>query len=148
MRIVGHGIDIVEIEHFRRLCQDGSDDALARSFTRAELAHSAEGADRAERLAGRFAAKEAVLKALGVGWTHEIAWTDIEVAALPSGAPTVTVRARCAEFATERGVTSWLVSISHTSTVAMASVIALSDSAGRGGAEGDRHGRAMTGDTN
>lgn len=125
MSVVGHGIDIVEVEHFRRLCEEHSDETLARTFTPAELAHGREALDCAERLAGRFAAKEAVLKALGLGWTHEIAWTDIEVAALPSGAPAVIVRGRCGELAAQRGVTSWLVSISHTSAVAVASVIAL-----------------------
>src|SRR5262245_11413881 len=125
MIVVGHGIDIVDVEHFRRVCQARSDEVLSRTFTSAELAHSREAPDCAERLAGRFAAKEAVLKAMGVGWTHEIAWTDIEVAALPTGAPAVVVRGRCAELATEHGVSSWLVTISHTSTVAVASVIAL-----------------------
>jgi holo-[acyl-carrier protein] synthase len=125
--VVGHGIDIVEVEHFRRMCQAHSDEVLSRTFTPAELAQGREAPDCAERLAGRFAAKEAVLKALGLGWTHEIAWTDIEIAALPSGAPTVIVGGRCGELAVEHGVTSWLVSISHTAAVAVGSVIALAE---------------------
>ena len=128
MDVVGHGIDIVEVDFFRRLCKEpGADELLARYFTPEELALADSGPDRAQHLAGRFAAKEAVLKALGVGWTQGIAWTDIEIEALPSGAPTVTLRGRAAELASERGISAWLVSISHIRTVAAASAIALSD---------------------
>lgn len=127
MNIVGHGLDIVEISYFRRLCEDASGDAaLKRCFTRSELTLLEGDIDRAARLAGRFAAKEALLKALGSGWTQGIALTDIEINALPTGAPIVTVTGRVASLADERNVTSWLLSISHTDVIAAASVIAIS----------------------
>jgi holo-[acyl-carrier protein] synthase len=125
MGIVGHGIDVVEVAFFRRLDQDYSQDVLQAYFRPSELEHAGEGPHRAERLAGRYAAKEAVLKALGTGWIDGIAWTDIEIVALPSGAPRVVLHAMCAQLAEDRSITTWLVSISHSEQVAMASVIAL-----------------------
>src|SRR5579884_2242310 len=124
MDVIGHGLDIVEVEHFRQLCENPGDGTLLASyFTPSELALVGSGPARAQRLAGRFAAKEAVLKALGVGWAQSIAWTDIEINALPSGAPVVVLHFRGAELATERNITSWLVSISHTATFAAATAI-------------------------
>ena len=125
MGIVGHGIDVVEVSFFRRLDEEYPHDALKVYFRPSEIEHAGEGPHRAERLAGRYAAKEAVLKALGTGWIDGIAWTDIEIIALPSGAPQVVLHATCACLAEERGITTWLVSISHIEYVAMASVIAL-----------------------
>lgn len=127
MRIVGHGIDLVEVDYFRRLLERGSEDALGRSFTAWERDHAAQGPDPAEGLAGRFAAKEAVLKALGVGWTGDIAWTDIEIKARASGAPHVVLHASALDLAARLGVTNWLVSITHTGTSAASSVIAISE---------------------
>src|SRR4051794_15561957 len=130
MMIVGHGIDIVEVDFFQRFGRDIPSTALARYFTDAELAHAGSGPHRAEHLAGRFAAKEAVLKALGTGWIDGIAWTDVEIVALPSGAPQVVLHARCAELAAARDIDSWFVSISHTATTAIASAIAVASSTG------------------
>lgn len=131
MSVVGHGLDIVEVAHFAKLCTDpAGGDMLARYFTLAELDLVGSGPNRAQRLAGRFAAKEAVLKAMGTGWTQGIAWTDVEIQALATGAPTVALYARAAELAAERGIVSWLVSISHLTTFAVASAIAISDPRG------------------
>ena len=128
MEIVGHGIDLVEVDFFRRLLrEESSRDALARYFTSVELTQVGDGPDSAERLAGRFAVKEAVLKALGVGWAQGIAWTDIEIQNLPSGAPVVHLSAGCRSVAAEQRVTRWLVTISHTPVFAVASAIAISD---------------------
>jgi holo-[acyl-carrier protein] synthase len=127
MNTVGHGIDIVDVAFFRTLCADPErESSLVRYFTPAEQNYVGAGEQRASRLAGRFAAKEAVLKALGVGWTAGIAWADVEIGALPSGAPTVILHARAAAIAKEQGVTRWLISISHTEAIATASAIALS----------------------
>ena len=133
MLIVGHGIDIVEVGFFQRFGLDLPSTALTRYFTAAELAHAGVGPHRAEHLAGRFAAKEAVLKALGTGWIDGIAWTDVEVVALPSGAPQVVLHARCSELAVAHGIDSWFVSISHTATTAIASAIAVASPTGRQG---------------
>jgi holo-[acyl-carrier protein] synthase len=128
VRIVGHGIDLVEVDYFRRLILgEFSNEVLERSFTGAEREYATKGAEPAERLAGRFAAKEAVLKALGIGWTSNIAWTDVEVTALPSGAPQVVLHANAREAAQSMGVTAWLLSITHTRTTAASSAIAIAE---------------------
>lgn len=82
---------------------------------------------RAEHYAARFAAKEAVLKALGTGWRNGIAWTDVRVLRQPSGRPDVQLGGRAAEIAEQGGIGSWLVSLTHTAELAGASAIALSD---------------------
>ena len=79
--------------------------------------------DTYEHLAGRFAAKEAVLKVLGTGWRGKIAWTDIEITRDPSGQPAVCLGGECAEIADRIGINRWHVSISHIPTHATASAI-------------------------
>jgi len=123
MRIIGHGIDIVETERIARLLDEHGERFLARCFTRAERAYSDERRRRLEHLAGRFAAKEAILKVLGTGWSGGIAWTDAEIVKTPSGRPDVLLHGRCAEVAAERGIDEWWLSISHIPTHATASAI-------------------------
>jgi holo-[acyl-carrier protein] synthase len=127
MRIIGHGIDLVEVSRIADMIAKHSDRFLERVFTQAEVAHSAGRKGQAEHLAGRFAAKEAVLKTLGTGWAEGIAWRDVEVAAEPSGRPYLRITGRAASLATEKGITEWHLSISHTEGQAMASVIAAGD---------------------
>ena len=127
MRIVGHGIDIVETAQIRRLLSEHEDRFLSRCFTEAERAYSSDRRRWAEHFAGRFAAKEAILKALGTGWVGGIAWTDAEILREPSGAPRVQLHGRCAAIAAELGIDDWLVSISHITTHATASAIAVSN---------------------
>jgi holo-[acyl-carrier protein] synthase len=100
---------------------------LDRYFTKVELAAAGDGATQTQRLAGRFAVKEAVMKALGMGWGHGVSFTDVEVITLETGAPTVYLRRKLASLEQERAIVQWFVSVSHTSTVAVASVIAVSD---------------------
>jgi holo-[acyl-carrier protein] synthase len=128
--LVGHGIDIVEIDDFHRLMREPARSFLNRHFTDAELADSGNGITQTEKLAGRFALKEAVMKALGVGWGDGIAFTDVEVVTMPSGAPTVTLRRKIKQLQHERLISGWLVSVSHTRRLAIASAIAISDTAG------------------
>jgi len=123
--VVAHGVDVVDTADFARLVNKQASDFLDRYFTAAELATADEGGDRTERLASRFAVKEAVLKALGTGWGDGIAFTDVEVVSQRSGAPTVVLHRRLVAIADEQGIVRWLVSASHTPMVAMASVIAL-----------------------
>jgi holo-[acyl-carrier protein] synthase len=125
--IVGHGVDIVEVARIARMLDEHSERFLDRCFTRRERVYAIGSRRAAEHLAGRFAAKEAALKAIGTGWRHAIAWTDIEVVLEPSGAPRLEVVGRVAEIGAEMGVARWHVSISHTDTHAIASVIAESD---------------------
>lgn len=98
---------------------------LDRCFTPGEREACAGRARPAEHLAARFAAKEAVLKALGTGWTGGIAWTDVEVISLPTGAPSVVLHNRAARIADERGIRAWLLSLTHAGGSAMASAIAV-----------------------
>ena len=123
--MLDHGIDLVEITRFAELLDRHPDRARDRLFTKAELDYAAGSKRELEHLAARFAAKEAVLKALGTGWSNGIAWTDVEVTRDHAGRPGVALHNRAAELAAERGIASWLISISHTEHFATASVIAL-----------------------
>ena len=125
MQVLAHGIDLVEVARIGRMVTDHGDSFLTRCFTDSERAYAGDRKRRDEHLAARFAAKEAVLKALGTGWANGIAWTDVEVVLLPSGQPTISLDGRAAEIAQSHGITRWLVSLSHTETHALASVIAL-----------------------
>jgi len=125
MRIVGHGIDLVETARIAQLLEAHSERFLQRCFTETERAYCGSGARMAEALAGRFAVKEAVFKALGTGWRDGIAWTDAEVVRKASGEPTLKLHGRCRELANARGIDQWLISISHVKTHAMASAIAV-----------------------
>jgi len=123
--IVGHGIDIVEIERIRRMLDDHQDRFIDRCFTAVERDYAEQGRTlRVERYAARFAAKEAILKALGTGLAGGASWLDMTIATHPSGQPQVVVTGRCSDQAAALGINQWHISLSHTATLAMASVIA------------------------
>lgn len=126
MPILGHGIDIVETGRIRELVDRHGAHFLDRVFTRGEQDYAGRNPKRYyEHLAGRFAAKEAVLKVLGTGWRGGIAWTDIEVLRDPSGQPKVQLSGECARVAESLGIRRWHLSISHIETHATASAIGL-----------------------
>lgn len=126
MPILGHGIDIVETSRIKRLVDEHGQRFLDRCFTADEQNYCASNEKRYfEHLAGRFAAKEAVLKVLGTGWRGGIAWTDVEVVREPSGQPKITLTGECRRIARELGISRWHVSISHIETHATASAIGL-----------------------
>lgn len=125
--IVAHGIDLVDIAHTARLLADPTDQLLTRCFTSQEQEAVGTGTDRAARLAGRLAAKEAVMKALGTGFSAGVGFLSIEVVTLPSGAPTIVLHGEAQKRAEGLGISSWLVSASHEGDMAIASVIGLSD---------------------
>jgi holo-[acyl-carrier protein] synthase len=126
MPLLGHGIDLVEIARIRRLHEEHGQHFLDRVFTPAEQEYCAANPKRYfEHLAGRFAAKEAVLKVLGTGWRGGISWTDIEVVKDVYGQPGIRLTGECERIATERGITAWLVSLSHIETHATASAIGM-----------------------
>ncbi|NBC10632.1 MAG: holo-[acyl-carrier-protein] synthase [Planctomycetes bacterium] len=128
MPILGHGIDLVEVARVQAMLDDHGERFLTRCYTEGERAYCAANPSRmAEHLAGRFAAKEAVLKVLGTGWSGGIAWTDVEVVREASGKPGVRLAGEAAAVAAGLGITTILLSISHTSTHAMASAIGVSD---------------------
>jgi len=122
--IVGHGIDIVETARLRRSIEEHGDHFLDRVFTAGERAYCEKGKKRRfEHYAGRFAAKEAVLKVLGTGWRGGIAWTDIEIIRSSAGAPSILLSGECERIAQTLGITRWHVSISNIETHATASAI-------------------------
>ena len=123
--LIGHGIDAVDIAGISRLLAMPGKHFERRCFADAERDACRARADPASCLAGRFAAKEAVLKALGTGWSNGIAWTDVEITALPGGALAPMLRGRAAKIADDLRVTRWLLSISHTEAIAFASAIAV-----------------------
>lgn len=124
MQIIGTGIDLVEVSRIGRMVENHGERFLNRCFTEAEQAYANAGRKRRiEHYAARFACKEAVLKVLGTGWRHGIAWTDIEVIREPSGKPRLEISGRCLEIAEELGIEHWHISLSHTETHAIASAI-------------------------
>lgn len=125
MRIIGHGIDLIDLDKFGRLVDEPETDFVTRCFTTAERAYAEDGPNRTRRLAGRFAAKEAVAKALGTGFDGNVAPQDIEIKNQSTGQPAVILHGAAADIAANLGVMSWQISISHADTVAIASVIAL-----------------------
>jgi holo-[acyl-carrier protein] synthase len=126
MPIVGHGIDIVETSRIKGLVEEHGKRFLDRCFTANEQVYCARNPKRYfEHLAGRFAAKEAVMKVLGTGWRGGIAWTDIEVVKEESGQPKIALTGECARVATELGISRWHISLSHIETHATASAIGL-----------------------
>jgi holo-[acyl-carrier protein] synthase len=126
MPILGHGIDIVETARIQQLVENHGHHFLDRVFTPREQTYCARNPKRYfEHLAGRFAAKEAVLKVLGTGWRGGIAWTDIEILPEPSGQPKITLTGESLNIASQLGIARWHVSISHIETHATASAIGL-----------------------
>ena len=125
MNVVGHGIDLVDIAKIRRWIEDSRDPLIPRCFVQAELDEIGDGVHRIERLAGRFAAKEAVLKAIRTGFGAGVAFTDVVIKRAPGAAPKVRLSGGAAQAATALGVTDWQLSITHAGGIAMASVLAL-----------------------
>jgi len=123
--VVAHGVDVVDMADFTKAMNQHANGYLDRYFTEGELATVDEAGNRIERLASRFAIKEAVLKALGTGWGDGIAFTDVEVVSQRTGAPLIVLHRRLKSIASDQGVVRWLVSASHTSGITIASVIAL-----------------------
>jgi len=120
--IRGLGVDIVEVDRVRRAEARWGDAFLRRVFTPRERALS-KTPTAAERLAGRFAAKEAVMKALGLG-RRGMGWQEIEITTDPLGKPGVLLTGRAAQAAERLGVRAWSLAISHTRVVAIAEALA------------------------
>ncbi len=121
--IVGTGIDIAEVERIRRAIERFGDRFLQRIYTAGEMRYCNAKANRFERYAARFAAKEAAMKALGTGWNHGVRWVDCEVVRMPGGRPTISFHGRAGGFASKLGVKNAALSISHTAEQAIAQVI-------------------------
>ena len=125
MEIIAHGIDLVDFPRIEEMVKRHGERFLNRIFTAAEQAYSQANKNRMEKLAGRFAAKEAVLKLMGTGWRGKIAWTDIEIVNNPAGQPEITLSGEVKKIAEKLGIEHISVSITHTANFAIASAVAL-----------------------
>ena len=125
MKIVAHGIDLVDCPRIKQLIKRHGRRFLNKVFTAGEQAYAKANRNKVEKLAGRFAAKEAVLKLMGTGWRGKIAWTDIEIINDSSGQPKVTLDGEVKRIAGKLGIKQISVSITHTANFAIASAVAM-----------------------
>jgi holo-[acyl-carrier protein] synthase len=123
--MIGIGTDLVELDRFRATLER-TPSIVDRLFTEAEQAYAMLRRDPTERFAARFAAKEAVLKALGLG-IGGVAFRDIEVVRAESGEPSLVLHGGAIDAAEARGVRRWLLTMTHTDQVAQAIAVALGD---------------------
>ena len=121
--ILAHGIDLVENQRIAAMLRRHPQRFVQRVFTQAERARFAKFRDPVAHVAGRFAAKEALLKMIGTGWRGGIAWTDMEIVNNPAGQPVVTLTGETARIAQRLGIGRILLSITHTKNYAAASAI-------------------------
>ena len=121
--IVGTGIDIAEVPRIAESINRFGERFIRRVFTEGEIRYCESKANRFERYAARFAAKEAARKALGTGWNNGVRWRDVEVVREPGRRPTIKFHAKAAEVAARLNAKNISLSITHTAEQAMASVI-------------------------
>lgn len=121
--IVGTGVDLAEVPRIRAAIERFGPKFVRRIYTPLEIAYVERKANRYERYAARFAAKEAGMKAIGTGWRRGVRWQDFEVANLPSGKPTLRFYGAAAEIANKLGVRNVSLSLTHTAETGMAHVI-------------------------
>lgn len=122
----GHGIDVVDIDEFKKMVYDRID--LSKRFHVDEIEYASQFKEPWKHLAGCFAAKESVLKALGTGWSQGVQFLDIELTHETQGGPRIVLSGVCAEKAAALSFDGWLVSLTYSSNLAFASVIALATS--------------------
>jgi holo-[acyl-carrier protein] synthase len=121
--IVGTGVDLAEVPRIRASIERFGSRFVERIFTPAEIVYVERKANKYERYAARFAAKEAGMKAIGTGWKRGVTWQDFEVANLPSGKPTLRLHGVAAGIAEKLGVRNISLSLTHTAELGMAHVI-------------------------
>jgi holo-[acyl-carrier protein] synthase len=122
--IIGLGLDATDIDRIADTIDRWGERFLRRIFTDGEVAYCTRRRVPAIHFAGRFAAKEAAMKALGTGWADGVAWRDFEVVRVGRQAPALVLRGRAAALAQARGMTRWLVALSHSGATAIAWVLA------------------------
>ncbi len=127
MSVVGIGTDIIECDRIAEMLEKHGDYFLDRVYTSRELEYCRGRKAAVQHYAGRWAAKEAVLKALGTGWSRGIAWTDIEVVNEMGGRPRIELGGKAVDVAAELGIREVLISISHCRSHAVAYAIAQGD---------------------
>lgn len=121
--IVGMGIDVAEVSRIREVIESQKERFLRRVYTASEAAYCEQFKNKFERYAGRFAAKEAAMKALGTGWTRGVRWVDLEVVRLRGGRPTICLHGEAKKIADALGVKNIALSITHSASQAIAHVI-------------------------
>jgi holo-[acyl-carrier protein] synthase len=126
MRIFGIGIDVVEVERIATAIERHGEPFLAKLFTQAERDYCASQKNPALHYAARFAAKEAVSKALGTGIGSHAGWLDLEITRAASGAPVLVLQGNAAHFAHENGITEVQISLTHAREYAAANALAIS----------------------
>ena len=122
--IVALGLDLVELDRFGKALERSGPRFQERVFTPAEREAASSLGRSMEYLAGRFAAKEAVLKCLGTGWARGVRWRDIEILSRPSGEPLLSLSGKALQVARKKGIARWRISITHTSRTAAAVALA------------------------
>jgi len=125
LMIIGLGTDIVEIERIRAMIERHGQTFLQRCFTSDEIAYADKHRDAAVRFAGRWAAKEAVVKVLGTGFVKGITFHDIEVLPLDSGQPFIQLSGGAGQIAADMGISSVLITISHAKLYATATAVGM-----------------------
>ena len=131
METIAHGIDLVDFPRIEEMLNRHGERFLNRIFTEIEQSYAKTNKNGIEKLAGRFAAKEAILKLMGTGWRGKIAWTDIEIKNSPTGQPEVTLSGEVKKIAAGLGIEQISVSITHTANFAIASAVALTKDNGK-----------------
>ncbi len=126
---IAHGIDLVDFPRIERMIERHGARFLDRVFTASEQEYARKHRRPVERYAGRFAAKEAVLKLVGTGWRGQIAWTDVEVRNDALGRPEVFLSGEVQQIAERLGIKQITLSITHTADFAMASAVAVTQQA-------------------
>ena len=121
--IVGLGVDITEVDRIEAAIARRGRALLERLFTPSEIRYCEKHRNRAERFAGRFAAKEAAMKALGTGWARGVRWVDIEVVREPGAKPMLKLSGASRAIADRLGVKNIALTITHTGNTALAQVI-------------------------
>ena len=125
MTIIALGLDLAEVSRIRDIMERHGERFKERTFSEAERKYCDRNADPAMHYAARFAAKEAVAKALGTGFADGVGWQDIEVLRAESGQPSIALHAGAAVRAKELGITQIFVTLTHTKETAAASVVAV-----------------------
>lgn len=126
--IVGIGTDIIECERIEHMLEKHGDVFLKRVYTANEIDYCSGRKAAVQHYAGRWAAKEAVLKALGTGWAHGIQWTDVEVINQPGGKPNIVLGGVAKELSLQQGICEMMISISHCKGYAVAYATAIGES--------------------
>ena len=127
MNVFGIGTDIVECSRIANMIEKHNELFIDRVYTPIEIDYCSQRKASVQHYAGRWAAKEAILKALGTGWAKGVAWTDIEILNEMGGQPKVRLGGGAREICEEKGVSQILVSISHCQSYATAYATALTD---------------------